>query len=145
MREDDEFDLVDVLTAAHRTVESLLADVETTSDRRLRRRALIAALAALQRHSTIEERFLYPATRKHLPAGDVLAAHEEREHAAADEKMNRLARLDDTDPEYEPLVNSLFTDIRVHVNEEETELFPRLRAACDRETLRRLGSDAAGT
>jgi hemerythrin superfamily protein len=145
MREDDEFDLVDVLTAAHRTVESLLADVETTSDRRLRQRALVAALAALQRHSTIEERFLYPATRKHLPAGDVLAAHEEREHAEADEKMHRLARLDDTDPEYEPLVSSLFTDIRVHVNEEETELFPRLRAACDPETLRRLGSDAAGT
>jgi hypothetical protein len=145
MREDNEFDLVDVLTAAHRAVESLFADVETTSDRQLRRQALIAALAALRRHSTMEKLFLYPATRQHLPAGEVLAAHEQREHEAADEKMNRLARLDDTDPEYEPLVTSLFSDIRVHVNEEETELFPRLRAACDPETLRRLGSDAAGT
>jgi hemerythrin superfamily protein len=145
MREDDEQDIVDVLTAEHRAVESLFADVETTSDRRLRRETLEAALTELRRHSAMEERFLYPATREHLASGEVLAAHELREHAAADEKINRLAGLDDTDPEFEPLVTSLFTDIRDHVTEEETELFPRLRAACDPETLRRLGSDAAGT
>jgi hemerythrin superfamily protein len=145
MKEDDERDLVDVLTAEHRAVERLFADVETTSDRRLRRKTLAAALAELRRHSAMEERFLYPATREHVPSGEVLAAHELREHAEADAKMRRLARLDDSDPEYDPLVSSLFTDIRDHVTEEETELFPRLRAACDRETLRRLGSDAAGT
>jgi hemerythrin-like domain-containing protein len=145
MREDDERDLVDVLTDEHRAVERLFADVETTSDRQLRRETLAAALAELRRHSDLEERFLHPATRKHLASGDVLAEHEQREHDEADAKMRRLAGLDDSDPEFEPLVSSLFTDIRDHVNEEETELFPRLRAACDPETLRRLGTDAAGT
>jgi hemerythrin superfamily protein len=147
MREDadNERDLVDVLTAEHRAVESLFADVETTSDRTLRQETLAAVLAELRRHAAMEERYLYPATRAHLPAGDALAAHELRERAEADAKMDRLAGLDESDPEYEPLMSALFTDIRDHVHEEETELFPRLRAACDRETLRRLGSDAAGT
>jgi hemerythrin superfamily protein len=151
MREDEEVgpdesvetgDLVDVLTAEHRTVESLLADTETTADREARRARLTAVLAELKRHSAMEERFLYPATRAHLDAGEALAAHELREHAEADEKIARLAKLDDTDPEYEPLVHALFVEVRDHVHEEETELFPRLRAACDPETLRQLGADA---
>lgn len=145
MKEDVELDLVDVLTAEHRAVESLFADVETTSDRAVRQETLAAAIAELRRHSAMEERYLYPVTRKHLPAGEALAAHELSEQAEAVAKMNRLARLDESDPEFEPLVNALFTDIREHVHEEETELFPRLRAACDPETLRRLGTDAAGT
>ncbi len=145
MKEDTELDLVDVLIAEHRAVESLFADVETTSDRALRQKTLAAAIAEIRRHSAMEERYLYPATREHLPAGHALAAHELSEHAEANAKMNRLARLDDSDPDFEPLISALFTDIRDHVNEEETELFPRLRAACDPETLRRLGADASGT
>jgi hemerythrin superfamily protein len=145
MGEDNELDLVDVLTAEHRAVESLFADVETASDPLVRQATLAAVIAELRRLSAMEERYLYPATRQHLPAGDALAAYELREHAEADAKITRLAKLDDTDPEYEPLVSALFTDIRDHVHEEETELFPRLRAACDPETLRRLGTDAAGT
>src|SRR5689334_24555756 len=124
MTEEDGRDLVDVLTAEHRAVESLFADVETTSDRALRQQTMAAVLAELQRHSAMEERYLYPATREHLAAGDALATHEQREHAEAVAKMNRLAGLDASDPEYEPLLNALFTDIRDHVHEEETELFP---------------------
>jgi hemerythrin superfamily protein len=135
-------DLVDVLIAEHREVESLLADIETTSGA-VRRESLLAAIECLKRHSVTEERYLYPATREHLEAGEVLAQHEMREHAEADDKMHRIAHLAESDPAYEPLVHEFLTDVRDHVQEEEIELFPRLRAACDPEELRRLGSDAA--
>jgi hemerythrin superfamily protein len=138
-------DLVDVLIAEHRSVEGLFADVEITSDRALRRERLFAAIAAFKRHSDHEERFLYPATRDHLPAGVAFAEYEMREHAEADAKMDRIAQLPETDPDYEPLVSALLTEVREHVQEEETELFPRLRAACDPDTLHRLGSDALGS
>jgi hemerythrin superfamily protein len=137
-------DLVDVLIAEHRSVEGLMADIETTSDRAVRRETLFAAIAELKRHCENEERFLYPATRKCLETGDVLAAYEMREHAEVGEKLERIARLDDSDPGFEPLVSSLFTDVRDHVHEEETELFPRLRKACDPDTLHQLGTDALG-
>jgi hemerythrin superfamily protein len=137
-------DLVDVLIAEHRSVEGLFADVETTSDRAVRREALFAAIAELKRHCAHEERFLYPATREHLPAGEALAEYGMSEHAHVDEKIERIAGLAETDPDYEPLISALFTDVRDHVQEEETELFPRLRAACDPDTLHRLGNDALG-
>ena len=46
------------------------------------------------------------------------------------------------DPAY--AVSELLDSVRCHVQEEETEIFPRLRAACDPLMLERLGADAAG-
>jgi hypothetical protein len=135
-------DLLDVLTAEHRTVERLFADFETTADRIRRRAMLIAMLAELQRHGATEERYLYPATRQYLPAGVDLAGHELRELAEADALAERVRRLDVADPQFEPLVDELMAGIRHHVQEQETELFPRLRAACVPETLRQLGAAA---
>ena len=136
-------DLLDVLVAEHRTVERLFADFETTADRLRRRDMLLAMLAELQRHGATEERYLYPVTRQYLPAGVDLAGHELRELAEADELAERVRRLDDADPEFEPLVDALMAGIRHHVQEQETELFPRLRAACIPETLRQLGAAAS--
>lgn len=135
----DDPDLIDVLTGEHRVLEGLFADVEVTTDRALRREALDAAIDQVRRHAANEEQFLYPATRAHLPAGDALADHELREHADADQLCTRLADLDDRDPAFDPLVSTMMTDVRDHVQEAEIELFPRLRDACSPETLRELG------
>ena len=135
-------DIIDMLVTEHRVLEGLFADVETTSDRTVRREVLEAAIAELKRHAATEERYLYPMTREQLPAGDDIADHELREHADADRIIDRLATLDDADPTYDPLVSTMMTDIRRHVQEEETEIFPRLRGACPPETLRELAEKA---
>lgn len=135
-------DIIDLLVTEHRVLEGLLADVETTSDRGLRREVLAAAIEELKRHSRTEERYLYPMTREQLPAGDAIAEHELREHADAEKICDRLSRLDDTDPAYDPLVTTMMTEVRHHVQEEETEIFPRLRSACPPETLRDLAEQA---
>jgi hemerythrin-like domain-containing protein len=137
-------DIIDVLVSEHRTLEGLLADVETTSDRTLRLEVLEVAIASLKEHAAKEERFLYPVTRAQVPSGDALADHELREHADADRIIDRIRGLEDTDPEFDPLVTAMMTDVRRHVQEEETEIFPRLRSACPAETLRELGQKAGG-
>jgi len=137
-------DIIDVLVSEHRTLEGLLADVETTSDRTLRLEVLEVAIASLKEHAAKEERFLYPVTRAQVPSGDALADHELREHADADRILDRIRGLEDTDPEFDPLVTAMMTDVRRHVQEEETEIFPRLRSACPAETLRELGQKAGG-
>ena len=136
-------DLVDILVAQHRAVERLFADVETTSDRAIRRDTLAVVMAALRQHSRTEERFMYPATRDSLSAGEDIVGHEEREHRDAARLMDRIGSLEDSAPGYEPLVSELLDSVRCHVQEEETEIFPRLRAACDPVVLERLGADAA--
>ncbi|WP_432829866.1 hemerythrin domain-containing protein [Dactylosporangium sp. CA-092794] len=117
-------DLIDLLTAAHRRLESLIAEVETAPTEEARRAALDAARAALDRHAGAERRFLHPALRQYLPAGPDIAAYQAAEHAS-------FAAL---------APPALFDAVRLHLQEEETELFPRLRSACPPPELARLGA-----
>ncbi|WP_432977914.1 hemerythrin domain-containing protein [Dactylosporangium sp. CA-233914] len=115
-------DLLDLLVAEHRRLESLFADVETAPSPERRRAALAAAAAALSRHAAAEARLLHPALREHLPAGPEIAAYEEAEHAS-----------------FVPLTAERFDAVRAHMQQEETELFPRLAQACPAALLHRLG------
>ena len=116
-------DLIDLLVAEHRRLEWLFADVDTAATDRARRRALDAVAAALDRHAAAEREFLHPALREYLPAGAEIAMYEAGQHAS-------FAALP---------AGELPDAVRLHLQEEETELFPRLRAACPREELARLG------
>lgn len=93
----------------------------------------------LVRHSVAEEEYLYPAVRKHVPGGDETADHEIQEHAEAEETMKRLEALEPSDAEFWPTVDRLMVQIRHHLDEEENDLFPRLRQACSEEQLVELG------
>ncbi|GAA2326945.1 hemerythrin domain-containing protein [Dactylosporangium salmoneum] len=119
-------DLIDLLVAEHRRLESLFADVETARTAAGREAALGAALAALERHSLTEERFLHPALRDYLPAGTEIAAYEDAEHASFERQADERGA-------------GLFDAVRQHMQEAETELFPRLAQACPAAELRRLG------
>ncbi|GAA4250788.1 hemerythrin domain-containing protein [Dactylosporangium darangshiense] len=123
-------DLIHLLVAEHRRLESLFADVETAQAADRRRAALTAALHALALHAAREERFLHPALREHLPAGPEIAEFDRAEHAA----MARDAAGCD-----EAGASALFDVVRLHMQQEETELFPRLAQACPPQLLQRLG------
>jgi len=135
-----EQDLIDVLVADHRVIERLFAEIETsTGNPKRRRESVDVVIAELSRHASAEERYLYPVAREYLSAGVELAEHEIAAHAEADESIRQLTPLDLTDPEFDGILARLMAGIRHHVQEEETELFPRLRQACNRETLVELG------
>src|SRR6266545_770866 len=89
-----------------------------------------------------EAQHLYPATREYLPDGDRIAEHELAEHARAEDVMHQLMKLDADEDTFNHLLAKLISDIRHHIQEEETKLFPRLRDACDRATLVQLGRKA---
>lgn len=115
-----EQDLVDLLVAEHRRIESLFADIETAGSPAARRAALDAAVTVLAAHTATEERLLHP----HLPAE--LAEYEAAEHRRIEELMARLAGSGDAGPGLDALLAALLETVREHVQEEETELFPRL-------------------
>jgi len=132
-------DLVDAIVADHREVEAVFAEIEESSDPRLRRELVEHVIAELVRHSVAEEQYLYPTARKVLPDGDEIADHELAEHAEAEELMKALENTDATEPRFDELVRELIQDVRHHLEEEESDLLLRLRAACDAEELRELG------
>jgi hemerythrin superfamily protein len=133
-------DLIDLLVTDHREVETMFAELETgAGDPEHRRNVADVVIAELIRHAIAEEMYVYPTARKVLPDGDDKAEHEIQEHAEAERLMNTLDGLDPTDPKFATTLAELTAAIRHHVQDEETDLFPRLRLACSPEELIELG------
>jgi len=132
--------LISVITQDHREVEAVFQELESGEGTPEHRRDLADhVIAELVRHSVAEEEYMYPAAREALEGGDELADHELEEHAEAEKLMKQLDGLDPTDPRFDELLGTLMAEIRHHIEEEETDLLPKLEAACSQEQLRDLG------
>ena len=135
----EETDLISVITKDHREVESIFKELETGAGPGTRKDLVDHVIAELVRHSIAEEQHMYPAARKYLDDGDKIADHEIEEHAEAEEVMKQLEGLKPEEPKFEELLNKLMQDVRHHIEEEEGDLLPKLRAACSPEELAELG------
>jgi hemerythrin superfamily protein len=133
--------LISVITQDHREVEAVFQELESGAGTPEHRRNLADhVIAELVRHSVAEEEYMYPAARDALEGGDELADHELEEHAEAEKLMKKLDGLDPTDPRFDELLGTLMSEIRHHIEEEESDLLPQLQAACSEEQLRDLGA-----
>jgi hemerythrin superfamily protein len=131
-----EGDVLEVLIADHREVEQMFSQIEQLPREDPKRRDIADdVIAELVRHSVAEETYVYPTYRQKLPDGDRLADEETAEHARAEQTMKDLEGLEAGDPRFETLMQTLMTNIRSHIAEEEGDAFPRLRAACTQEEL----------
>jgi hypothetical protein len=136
-------DLIEVLVNDHRRVETLFAELESGSGDPEHRRAVAdVVVAELVRHTVAEELYLHPAVRELLPDGGRLAEHELRASALAEQTLHDLDGVPTTDPAFEPALATLIAAVRVHVAEQERDLFPRLRLACPPDRLDDLGTRA---
>ncbi|MEW2384771.1 hemerythrin domain-containing protein [Micromonospora sp. NPDC047707] len=132
-------DVLDVLITDHREVEVLFVELENRQGTPEHRRHLAdVVIAELVRHAVAEEMYVYPAARKALPDGDQIAEHEIAEHSDAERTMKDLESADPSDPRFDELLAHLTRTIRHHVQDEESDLFPRLRAAMAHEELMEL-------
>lgn len=128
------------LTADHREVEELFERIEGQPVGHPDRRQLVDQLTSeLVRHAVAEEMHLYPSVRRHVPDGDELADKELADHGGIERILKALEERDAGDPEFNDLVAKLKFEVAAHVREEESELFPKLTAACSPEELDTLG------
>jgi hemerythrin superfamily protein len=133
--------LIDVLVHDHSAVEDIFGELESGQADPVQQRQLVdRAIADLVRHTADEERHLYPVARRALPGGDELVDRELEEHAAIADVISQLDGLDPAEPEFDALVAQLIADVRGHVADEETDLFPRLQAVLTDEELGELGA-----
>ncbi len=143
MTSTEQRDLIEVLVANHREVEETFTELELHDADTGRRRQLVnVAVAELVRHAVVEEEYLYPTVRRVLPNGDKLADAHIAEHDEAERTMKELEGVEPTDPALEHLLAGLIQTMRSHLREEENDLFPQLRSACDEQELRELGQKA---
>ncbi|HGY9626353.1 hemerythrin domain-containing protein [Pseudomonas juntendi] len=134
---------IELLTHDHETVKKLLADLSTTTERAVKKRSeLLARLEQeLQIHTTIEEEIFYPALRKVGGKEDEKMYYEAKEeHRTVDSLV--LPDLLQTQPdtvEFAGRVKVLKELLEHHIEEEESEMFPRAQELFDEAALDELG------
>ncbi|MET7666199.1 hemerythrin domain-containing protein [Streptomyces sp. NPDC005463] len=134
-------DVIAELTADHREVDELFAQIEQIAPGSAERKRLLDQLTIeLVRHSVAEEEYLYPAVRDHLENGDALADKELADHARVEQLLKDLQTKDADDLEFTRLLVNLKTEVFAHVRDEEQNLFVQLREGCHPFVLESLGT-----
>lgn len=125
----------------HRTVEKLFKRFEKSGSNADKTREEIAeqVIEELSVHAVIEEQAFYPAIRrlKNL-TDDVLEALEE--HHVVKWVLSELEKMNPSDERFEAKFTVMMENVRHHVEEEENDMFKKVRRGMSREQLQALGT-----
>ena len=130
--------VVDVIAEQHRTLLALCDRL--TGDGEDRRRVAEVVVAALSRHLSAEEQYLYPAVRRAVPDGDRLADRELAEDHDLLVALRRLDRARPADPGFDEVAADVTAAVRRHVEADAAELLPLLLQMVPVEDLIRVGN-----
>jgi hemerythrin superfamily protein len=123
----------------HEEIESITARIASLGPCPERTELVRRVAARFVSHARAEERYLYPAIRRFLPAGTTDAVEQTRQDDAAERIVRSIERAEEDSETYESLVNQLMIDIQRHVQQQETILLPTLIDSCPRDELNSLG------
>jgi hemerythrin superfamily protein len=135
-------DALKVLREDHRRVDDLFKRFDQAGDRayKTKRRLVDQMIRELSVHAAIEEEVFYPAVRErmHQSEDDVLESLEE--HHLVKVTLAELDGMDPTDERFDAKVTVMMENVRHHAKEEEEgELFPKVRKAFTPSELREMG------
>ena len=128
-------DVIDVLTTDHVEFGELLELITITIDPEHRRELADQLIGELVRHSVAEEMYVYPAMRDHVPDGDEAVEHDTQEHKELEKLMKQLEGADARNAEFLQIVDKIAEVLDDHIDDEENEQFPKLRAHIPAEKL----------
>jgi len=136
-------DAIALLKQDHRDVEQLFKRFEKAGDNAHRTKGQLVAsmIEALSRHAAIEELVFYPAVRREVPKQESSVLEALEEHHVMKWLLSELEVLDPTAERFDAKATVLIESVRHHVKEEETSLFPKVRARIERRRLVELGAE----
>ncbi|WP_337175880.1 hemerythrin domain-containing protein [Paludisphaera sp.] len=132
-------DVADILTVDHREMMELIDQIKRTTDAGERRDLADALIAEVMRHAVAEEMYVYPAVEEHVPDGAQHVRDDKQEHAQVVLVMKQMEDVEASDPVFMERVEDLERLLRHHIDDEESEQFPELRAHIPREKLVEMG------
>jgi len=134
----DDVGAVELLEGQHREVADLFEKLEKASG--ARKRDLFTQIAdKLAIHATIEEREFYPAVKAKRTEDILLESLEE--HLGIKRVLADLLKIDADDETFDAKIKVLKETVSHHVEEEETDLFPKVRKLFDKERREALGQE----
>ncbi len=118
-------DAIKLLTEQHDDVEDLFEQYESSDDEETKRSAFQELADDLAAHSEIEEKIFYPA----VYVGELKEQLREavEEHLAVKRVLADLMELSPGDEMFDAKMKVLQEQVERHVDEEEKELFPKVK------------------
>jgi hemerythrin-like domain-containing protein len=133
-------DAIVLLKQDHKTVKRLFRAFEKADAPAEQAKLVDQILEELTVHTYIENECMYPEVRQLLPDlnDDVLESYEE--HHVADVLCMELATMSPEDDHFVAKTTVLIENIEHHIEEEEDEWFPKVRAGLSRKQLQDMGA-----
>ncbi len=126
-------DAVELLKGQHREMEELFDRLEKASGGEGKRKLFTEIADKLAIHATIEERDFYPAVKAKRTEDILLESLEE--HLGIKRVLADLLAIDVGDDTFDAKAKVLKEQVEHHVEEEEDDLFPKVKKLMDKETL----------
>jgi hemerythrin superfamily protein len=134
-------DAIVLLKADHKEVKKLFREFEGAGENATTRKGEIVdkIIELLTVHTYIENEVMYPEVRRLLPdlEDDVLESYEE--HHVADVLCMELYAMSPDAERFDAKTTVLIENVSHHIEEEEEEWFPKVRAGLGRKQLSELG------
>jgi len=115
-----------LLEEDHDTVKDIFDEFEDTEKESQKAKLARQAIEELKIHDAIEEEIFYPAVREALPDEDILNEADE-EHHMVRIAIAELDNMEDDDERFEAKFTVLSEMVRHHIEEEEDEMFPKVK------------------
>ncbi|MDQ6910315.1 MAG: hemerythrin domain-containing protein [Actinomycetota bacterium] len=134
-------DAITLLKQDHKTVEGLFKKFEKAGDNAYKTKREIAdkIVEELSVHAFIEEQVFYPAVREAVPDEEDMVLESLEEHHVVKWVLSEIDGMSPEAERFDAKVTVLIENVRHHVEEEETELFPEVRKALGRKKLAEIG------
>jgi hemerythrin-like domain-containing protein len=134
-------DAIVLLKADHKEIKSVFSKFEQAGENATKTKGELVTkmVELLTVHTYIENEVMYPEVRRLLPdlEDDILESYEE--HHVADLLVMELDALSPDAERFDAKTTVLIENVRHHIEEEEQDWFPKVRAGLGRKQLSELG------
>jgi hemerythrin superfamily protein len=134
-------DATEILTQDHRNVEQLFERYKSSKDPSVVREIC----TELTIHSAVEERVVYPVLGEEVDGGQGMRRHSEQEHAEVKDEIFQISRVGYDSPQVDGHMQKIMAAVQDHVEEEENDVFPKMRDDLGEEELSELGARVQST
>lgn len=129
-----------LLRKQHEQVIAKFKQFEKSDNENTRRKLFIEIADALAAHTTIEEKLFYPTAYRGEDLQDLLREAVE-EHLSAKRLISDLLMMEVTDEQFGAKVKVLHDIIAHHIEEEQDDIFPKVKKSLSRGELTSLGEE----
>jgi hemerythrin superfamily protein len=134
-------DAIVLLKNDHKEIKKVFRDFQNAGEDATAKKGELVEkmIELLTMHTYIENEVMYPEVRKLLPdlEDDILESYEE--HHVADVLVVELAAMNPDAERFDAKTSVLIENVSHHIEEEEDEWFPKVRAGLGRKQLSELG------